>query len=93
MADHRAETTSQTRHPWRATARTILEFIVGAAIAAPVLYTAVTNESPEQAVGAGLLALTVSAAITRVMAVPFVNNWLTRVGLGAEPKENAPLGR
>jgi hypothetical protein len=86
MADHRAETASQTRYPWRATVRTALAFITGAALSAPVLYTAVTNESPEAATGAGLMALSISAAITRVMAVPFVNEWLTRVGLGAEPK-------
>lgn len=86
MADHRAETTSQTRHPWRATARTALAFITGAATAAPVLYTAVTNENPELATGAGLQALAVAAAITRIMAVPFVNEWLTKLGLGAEPK-------
>jgi len=76
---------SQTRYPWKATARTVLAFIVGGAIAAPALFTAVTNQSPEQATGAGLVALTVSAAITRLMANPFVNLWLTKVGLGATP--------
>lgn len=86
MADHRAEVTSQTRYPWRATVRTGIAFVTGAALSAPVLYTAVTNESPEAATGAGLLALTISSAVTRVMAVPFVNEWLTRAGLGAEPK-------
>jgi hypothetical protein len=85
MADHSAEKTTQTRYPWRATARTALAFITGAALSAPVLYTAVTNESPEAATGAGLLALTISASVTRVMAVPFVNEWLTRIGLGASP--------
>jgi len=85
MGDHSAEKTTQTRYPWRATARTALAFITGAAVAAPVLFTAVTNESPEAATGAGLLALTVSAAITRVMAVPFVNEWLTKAGIGAAP--------
>lgn len=86
MGDHSAEMTTQTRYPWRATARTALAFISGAAAAAPVLYTAVTNESPEAATGAGLIALSVSAAVTRVMAVPYVNDWLTRAGLGATPK-------
>jgi hypothetical protein len=85
MGDHSAEKTTQTRHPWRATARTALAFIAGAALSSPVLYTAVTNESPEAATGAGLLALTISASVTRVMAVPFVNEWLTRFGLGATP--------
>ena len=87
MGDHSAEKTSQTKYPWRATARTALAFVTGAALAAPVLYTAVTNESPETATGAGLMALTISAAVTRVMAVPFVNEWLGKLGLGAEPKE------
>jgi len=87
MGDHVAvPETTQTKYPWRATVRTGLAFVVGASAAAPVLYTAVTNESPEAATGAGLTPLAVSAAITRVMAVPFVNGWLTRLGLGAEPK-------
>lgn len=89
MADHRVEKTSQTRYPWRATARTALAFIGGGAAAAPGIYTAVTNQSPETATGAGLTALVVSAAITRLMANPFVNEWLTRFGLGAEPKSGA----
>lgn len=83
MADHRA---TQTKHPWRATARTIIEFGTGAAVAAPVLYTAVTNQDPAQATGAGLTALIVAGAITRVMNTPFVDQWLTRFGLGATPK-------
>lgn len=86
MGRYEAADSSQTKYPWRATARTALAFISGAALSAPVLYTAVTNESPEQATGAGLMALSISAAITRVMAVPFVNEWLTKIGLGAEPK-------
>lgn len=76
---------SQTRYPWKATLRTVLAFVVGGALAAPALFTAVTNQSPEQATGAGLVALTISAAVTRLMANPFVNLWLTKVGLGATP--------
>ncbi|BCW47891.1 hypothetical protein [Arthrobacter sp. StoSoilB13] len=86
MADHVAGTT-QTKYPWRATLRTVIAFIGGAAVAAPLLYTAVTNQSPEAATGAGLTALTVAGAITRLMANPFVNEWLTKLGLGAEPKQ------
>lgn len=63
-----------------------LVFTGGGAAAAPGLYSAVTNQSPETATGAGLTALVVSAAITRLMAHPFVNEWLTKAGLGAEPK-------
>ncbi|MCX8454601.1 hypothetical protein [Paenarthrobacter ureafaciens] len=86
MADHVDETT-QTRYPWRATVRTIIAFVGGLALAAPLLYTAVTNQSPEAATGAGATALLVAGAITRLMANPFVNEWLTRLGLGAEPKQ------
>lgn len=87
MGDHSAEKTTQTRYPWRATARTAVAFIGGAAAAAPGLYSAVTNQNPETATGAGLTALLVSAAITRAMAHPFVNEWLTKAGLGATPKQ------
>lgn len=38
------------------------------------------------AVAAGVTA--VGAAITRVMAIPAVNGWLTQVGLGSVPKSS-----
>jgi putative N-acetylmannosamine-6-phosphate epimerase len=76
---------SQTRYPWKATLRTALAFIVGAAIAAPGLYEAVTDQSADHATGWGLTALVISSAITRLMANPFVNLWLSKVGLGATP--------
>ena len=76
---------TQTRYPWKATLRTALAFVAGAAVAAPGLYSAVTNQSPEHATGWGLTALAVSSGITRLMANPFVNLWLTKVGLGATP--------
>jgi FtsH-binding integral membrane protein len=76
---------SQTAYPWKATLRTAIAFIVGAAVAAPGIYTAVTNQSPDGATGWGLTALVISSAITRLMANPFVNLWLSKVGLGATP--------
>lgn len=88
MGDHVADA-SQTRYPWRTTARTVIQFGSGLAVAAPGLYTAVTNQSPEQATGAGLAALIVAGAVTRIMNNPFVNEWLTKLGLGAEPKQPA----
>ena len=87
MGDHVADA-SQTKYPWRATVRTVIAFVAGLALAAPLLYTAVTNQSPEAATGAGLTALTVAGVITRLMANPFVNEWLTKLGLGAEPKQS-----
>ncbi|PRB44356.1 hypothetical protein CQ020_03865 [Arthrobacter sp. MYb23] len=89
MGAHEAPRPTQSKYPWKSTLRSIIQFGSGLAVAAPTLYTAVTNQSPEQATGAGLTALLVSAAVTRLMANPFINEWLTKVGLGAEPKTPA----
>lgn len=77
---------TQEQHPWKAVARTVLQLVVGLAVAAPLIVTALTGDSAEAAGGALAVFLTVSAAITRLMAVPYVNGLLTAVGLGAEPK-------
>ena len=69
-----------------------MQLIIGLAVAAPLVVVAITGDSVEAAGGAFALFLTVSAAITRLMAVPYVNELLTRVGLGPEPKDApAPL--
>lgn len=77
---------SQTRHPWRTTLRTDFQLVVAAAAGAPVLYQAITQHSATEATGAAAVALGVASAVTRVMALPQVNAWLTRLGLGAEPR-------
>lgn len=86
MTGRRVATTTQERYPWRAVARTILQLIIGLAAAAPLIAAAITGDSPEAAGGALALFITASAAITRLMAVPYVNELLQRIGLGAEPK-------
>lgn len=80
---------TQVQHPWKATIRTVLAFVVGLALAAPGLYMAVTDKDPNMATGWVATALVVSGAITRLMANPFVNEWLTKFGLGATPKDEA----
>lgn len=75
---------TQTRHPWRATARTVL----AAALALlPVL--------PEIADAAGLYAyplaasvLAIAATVTRVLALPKVDGWLRKYlpWLAAQPR-------
>ncbi|WP_280378536.1 hypothetical protein [Nocardia wallacei] len=61
-------TASQVSHPWRATARTVLQLVVGLAVALPTL-VGLLDLPPS----AGLTAaLGVAAAITRVMAMPAV---------------------
>ena len=78
--------TTQQAHPWRATARTILAVALPAAAAVPAIVEAITNQDPG-AVG-GLLGGVVAAAgaITRLMAVPYVDHLLCKIGLGSAPK-------
>lgn len=77
MSKHAAVTT-QSRHPWRATVRTILAIVIALAAMAPAVYTAATIQSPELATGAAATALTLAAAITRIMALPVVEAFLQR---------------
>lgn len=89
MADHRAVPTStQQLYPWRTVVRSIFQFVVAVAAAAPLIYVAICNSSPEAATGAAATALSVSAAITRLMALPVVDEILKRFVpiLASEPK-------
>jgi hypothetical protein len=73
---------SQVRHPWRATARTAVALLVALLPVVPEVLGGLHLDTT--ALGAQTLA--VAAGITRVMALPAVNDLLTRLGLGAEPK-------
>lgn len=80
------EDATQVRYPWRAVVRTIFQLVVGVAAAMPAIVAA--SGLPETAAGVGV-ALAVSAAVTRVMAIPAVDMAL-RVWapwLAAEPTE------
>lgn len=83
MAEHEA---TQTKHPWRATVRTTLQIGLPLVAGAPLLYQAATAHDPAGATGVAGLILGVAAGITRVMALPLVNDFLTKIGIGAEPK-------
>jgi hypothetical protein len=83
MGDHSAERTTQTRYPWRATLRTVLAFVVGLAASWAVVIQAAGVDPGLEWVSASVA---VAAGVTRIMAVPFVNEWLTKAGLGATPK-------
>lgn len=62
---------TQTAYPWRATARTVFQAIVGlAALLAMITVDAGTPAALATAVA-------VSATVTRVMAIPAVNDWIT----------------
>jgi hypothetical protein len=74
---------SQTTCPWRATVRTVLATVISiAAVWGLVVEAAGVDETTP------IVATTiaVAGAITRIMAIPAVNDLLTKVGLGAEPK-------
>lgn len=80
---------TQEQYPWKAVLRTVVQAVLALALSAPLIVTAITGDSAEAAGGALALFLTISAAITRLMAVPVVNDWLAVVGLGSSPKEPA----
>lgn len=85
---------TQTAFPWRATLRTALQVGVALGGVLASIWVIVGDEfgdwlTPEASawIGGGVaLVVAGSAALARVMAIPLVNEWLTRLGLGAEPK-------
>lgn len=86
---------TQELEPGKTTLRTILQTVIGVVIAAGVvlpLVAVIVQEElgawlPENWVAAvvtfAAASAAVSAAITRIMAIPAVNDALRRVGLGA----------
>lgn len=93
-------TTTQCAHPWRAVIRTILALIGAIASAAPLIYVAISQQSPELATGAAAQVLAMAAAITRILALPVVEDflqrflpWLAAAARGDDPKadEEYPL--
>lgn len=85
MGDHVAEPT-QVRYPWKATLRTAIAFILPLAAGAPLIYQAAFAHDPAAATGIGASILAIAAGITRLMALPVVNDALTKIGLGSTPK-------
>lgn len=77
---HRAETLeliqqpTQARHPWRATARTVIAALIALLPALPEI--ASTLEISTVPIIASILAIT--ALVTRVLAIPEVDKWVDR---------------
>lgn len=84
MTAHSLPTPTQTAHPWRATARTVVQVALALATLIPVIV--VTGGIPVE--GAVVQVLAVCAGLTRVMASPAVNAVLSRFApwLLAEPE-------
>jgi hypothetical protein len=88
MADHVAAVPStQTKYPWRATIRTAFAFIVGLAAAWALIIQAA-------GLGPGIpwvaTSLTVAAGITRVMALPAVDDLIRRFVPWLAPDKATP---
>lgn len=97
-------TPTQIAFPWSATLRTILQTVSGlilgawaiitvAAVLAPQLLAAIGDLLPPEwaawAVGAVAFIGALAGAFARVMAIPGVNDWLTKIKLGATPRHTA----
>ena len=75
MGDHAATRSTQTAYPWRATIRTVFAFLIGLAGAwALIIQAAGIDPGLEWAA----TSLTIAAGITRVMALPAVDDLIRR---------------
>lgn len=81
---------TQAKHPWRSTTRTAVAVVIGFAPLAPALYSAATDHAPEAATGLAATSLAICAGVTRLLAVPAVEQTLRRFKvtswLAAAPK-------
>ena len=81
---------TQVRRPWRSTARSVFQALIGLAVIAPLVAAAVEEATGYDLDGIPLIAavLAGAAAVARVMAVPAVEVWLRRFvpWLAAAPK-------
>lgn len=84
---------TQVAHPWRATLRTMTAVLISAMaiylLAIPIILDGLKDYLPEGAqgwlMGSVAFVTALSGVITRVMALPAVNEALTAMGLGASP--------
>lgn len=91
-------TTTQVQHPWKATLRTIVQVGIPAIITIGAIIPQVIDIILESLgetlpigarawfLAASLGVTAVAGAIARIMALPLVNELLTKIGLGASPK-------
>jgi hypothetical protein len=70
--------TTQVRAPWRTVVRTVFQIVPAVAILVPIVLEAVANGDPSSLGAWAAVAVTVSATVTRVMALPAVEEFLRR---------------
>ncbi|GAA5143370.1 hypothetical protein GCM10023340_08660 [Nocardioides marinquilinus] len=71
-----AVTPTQVRRPWRSTARSAFQALVGLCVLMPLLIGAAGLDPAKVPLLAGVVG--VAAAVTRIMAIPAVEEWLRR---------------
>lgn len=76
---------TQSRYPWRATARTVVAFLIAIL---PYVAVALSDGSQQAQTGAAAVALPIVAAVTRFLAIPGVDEVLRKFLpiLATEPK-------
>lgn len=95
-------TPTQVASPWRATVRTAAQTAIGTVVGLastvlflatflPQLLDAVKDALPAEWVAQLVIVIgwvsVAAGAITRTMLIPGVNDWLTKWGAGAKPKD------
>lgn len=71
-------TTTQVQNSWRTVVRTAVQVIVGLAALTPFVLNAVSSGDPASLGPGAAVALTVSGVITKVMALPQVEAFISR---------------
>ena len=81
---------TQVKRPWRTVARSVFQFVIALATLLPFLLGGVYNDL-DQAPAVVVQLLAVAATITRVMAIPQVEDFLRRFFpfLAAQPTEKS----
>lgn len=68
-------TPTQVKRPWRATVRTVFQFVLALATLLPFILTGVYSDADAAPAAVGQV-LAVAATVTRVMALPQVEDFL-----------------
>lgn len=85
-------TATQTRRPWRTTVRTVLQVVTTLAVLTPFVLEAIAQGDPSTLGPGAAVALAWAGAITRVMALEGVEDFLVRFvpWLAADPGPTSP---
>lgn len=69
---------TQVHHPWKTTIRTMFQALIAFASMAPFIYAAATGDNADEATGWSVVGLGIAAGISRVMAIPAVNEFIVK---------------